>query len=162
LKGSRAPDPPAVFDLRLLPGDDPKKKFIVFLLHEEEGKPVPEVKPWHWAQWHTPYDPDTAAAIRHLLLPAEWGETKDGLRMGLRLRRTEVPAGHPVVAEVVIQNVGKADKTIPAGCRAFWFSQQHDYRQTLAHSCTSSDIPRMSNALRMTTSPAGSKASFTF
>ena len=105
LKGPLLPQQ-SIFDLRLLPGDDPKKKFIVFLKAAEDGKGVPEVKPYSATLWHQPYTPDVAAAIRELLLPTVWGEEKAGLRMGLRLCQANVAAGQPLAAEIVFQNHG--------------------------------------------------------
>src|SRR5439155_900544 len=87
---------PGVFDLRLLPADDPKAKWIVFLRADEEQR-TPEVKVWQWAQWSRPYTAELAEAIRHAVVPAEWGPAKDGLRVGLRLRKGEAAAGGPVV-----------------------------------------------------------------
>lgn len=110
LKGPPA-DRPSVFDLRLLPGTDPKAKFIVFLL-ADESKAVPEVTPWHWSQWHIGYDAGTAEAIRQLVQPAEWGSEVNGLRLGLRLRQSIVPADGPVAAEITVGNVGKEDRKV--------------------------------------------------
>src|SRR5262249_16901560 len=106
-------DRPQVFDLRLLPGDDPKKKWIVFFTAQEDWRTtVPEVKRWPGPQWYVPYDEQTVAAIREALMPAAWGPEKDGLRMGLRFRNATVSAGAPVVAEVVIRHSGNDDRTI--------------------------------------------------
>jgi RNA polymerase sigma factor (sigma-70 family) len=112
LKGPPA-DTSGLFDLRLLPADDPKAKWIVFLAAEEEGKPSPEVKIWPTPPWSHPYTPETAEAIRRAILPAEWGSVHSGLQVGLRLRQAEVPVGGPVVAEVTVRNVGKEERTLP-------------------------------------------------
>jgi RNA polymerase sigma factor (sigma-70 family) len=94
-----------VFDLRLLPGDDPTAKWIVFLLADED-KQVAEVKVWQWAQWSRPYTPELAEGLRKAFLPTEWSPERDGLRLGLRLRQTELKSGEPVAVEVTIRNVG--------------------------------------------------------
>jgi RNA polymerase sigma factor (sigma-70 family) len=108
LKGPIAPEQ-SLFDLRLLPGDDPKKKFIVFVKSEDDGIKVPEPKPWPTAKWYLPYTKEMADGIRSVGLPERWGEEKSGLRMGLRLREPTVGVGKPVVAEIVMHNNGKTD-----------------------------------------------------
>lgn len=108
LKGPRQPDV-SVFDLRLLPGDDPKKKFIVFLKSDDDGGKVPDVKPWPTEKWHLPFTKETVEGIQKVLLPDRWGEEKSGLRMGLRLRKAELMPGLPVVAEIVLHNNGAKD-----------------------------------------------------
>jgi RNA polymerase sigma factor (sigma-70 family) len=101
-----------LFDLRLLPGDDPAKKWIVFLHADEDGKPTPEVKLLRTVPWSWPFSPETADAIRWAILPAEWGQAKDSLRLGLRLRQDEATAGGPVGVEVTVQNAGPKPVTI--------------------------------------------------
>jgi RNA polymerase sigma factor (sigma-70 family) len=108
LKGPLLPEV-SVFDLRLLPGDDPKKKFIVFLKSNDDGSKIPEVKPWPAEKWYLPYTKETADGIQKVLLPDKWGEEKSGLRMGLRLRTAELKPGQSVVAEIVMHNSGKTD-----------------------------------------------------
>lgn len=97
-----------LFDLRLLPGDVPGKKWIVFLTADDEGQPTPTVKVWSAAPWWHPHTPETAEAIRYALQPSEWGRAADGLQIGLRLRSTAVHAGQPLVAEVSVRNAGSA------------------------------------------------------
>jgi RNA polymerase sigma factor (sigma-70 family) len=112
LKGSRLAPGKSVQDLERLPADDPTKKWIVFLLSTEEGTRTPDIRVWQWTRWRWPYDPRIARQIQAALLPTEWGNTDDGLRMGLRLRETQVVSGHSVVVEVVIQNVGTRERTL--------------------------------------------------
>ena len=90
LKGPSA-DNLSVSDLGGIPGDDPKKKWIVFLQAQEHRRGAPEVKRSPVNQWHIPQSDEAVAAIREALMPAEWGEEKDGLRMGLRLRNSTAP-----------------------------------------------------------------------
>jgi RNA polymerase sigma factor (sigma-70 family) len=95
-----------LFDLRLLPGDDPNAKWIVFLVSEDDGERVPKVKVWPYGPWSRPYTPELADAIRQAFLPTEWGPDKDDVRLDLRLRETNPRIGEPVVAEVTIRNTG--------------------------------------------------------
>lgn len=111
LKGPMAPES-RIFDLRLLPGDDPKKKFIVFLRWDESSKGAPEISILNRSDWYMPYTKEAADAISKLLLPDEWGDEKSGLRMGLRLRKSTVAIGQPIVVEIVVQNNGKQDWTL--------------------------------------------------
>jgi RNA polymerase sigma factor (sigma-70 family) len=110
LKGP--PGRPEVFDLRLLPADDPKKQWIVFLQAQEEDVGVPAVKLLAEPTWSIPFDEDTAAGIAEALLPATWGETAGGLQMGLRFRDPGVAPGSPIIVEVVIRNPGPEDQTL--------------------------------------------------
>jgi RNA polymerase sigma factor (sigma-70 family) len=110
LKGP--PGRPEVFDLRLLPADDPKKQWIVFLQAQEEDIGVPAVKLLAGPTWSVPFDDGTAAAIGEALMPATWGETAGGLQMGLRFRDPSVALGSPIIVEVVIRNPGPADQTL--------------------------------------------------
>jgi RNA polymerase sigma factor (sigma-70 family) len=108
LKGPPLPEI-SVFDLRLLPGEDPKKKFIVFLKSDDDGVTFPDVKPWPAEKWNLPYSKETADGIQKVLLSNQWGEEKSGLRMGLRLHKAEMVPGLPVVVEIVFHNNGGKD-----------------------------------------------------
>jgi RNA polymerase sigma factor (sigma-70 family) len=106
-------DRPTVFDLRLLPGDDSTKKWIVFLQAQEDWRTtVPEVKRSSGSEWYVPYDEPVIDAIRQALMPVAWGPEKDRLRMGIRMRNDTVRAESPVVVEVVIRNSGNDDRTL--------------------------------------------------
>jgi RNA polymerase sigma factor (sigma-70 family) len=103
---------PEMFDLRLLPADDPKKTWIAFLQVDEDGQPSPVVKLLPGPKWNIENTAGTADAIRLAIQPAFSETNQGGLQLGLRLRATKIDLGQPVAAEVTIRNVGKVAQTI--------------------------------------------------
>lgn len=104
LKGPLKPEA-SMFDLRLLPGEDPKKKFIVFVEETDHDGRV-QLKRLSGDVWHLPYTAETARSIRQAIEPTNWSEEKAGIRLGLRLRKSIVTIGQPVTAEVTVNNNG--------------------------------------------------------
>jgi RNA polymerase sigma-70 factor (ECF subfamily) len=96
-----------------LAADRPGERWIVFLRSVAEGRRVEEWEPVAPAGWFLPYSDRLLREVKEAIpLPEKWGATKEGLRLGLRLRTARPAVGEDFVVEVCLQNTGKEARSI--------------------------------------------------
>jgi hypothetical protein len=93
------------------PPTDKNKQWILFLRIEQDHNLL--LSPVTPGGWFAPYSEELAQrVIAAIPLPDTWGETRDGLRMGLRLRKYNFDVGEDIPVEICIQNVSKKAVTL--------------------------------------------------
>lgn len=93
------------------PPTDKNKQWILFLRIEQDHNLL--LSPITPSGWFAPYSAELAQRIVAAIpQPETWGETRDGLRMGLRLRKSHFDVGEDIPVEICIQNVSKKAVTL--------------------------------------------------
>ncbi len=93
------------------PPTDKNKQWILFLRIEQDHNLL--LSPVTPGGWFAPYSEKLAQrVVAAIPLPETWGETRDGLRMGLRLRKSNFDVGEDIPVEICIQNVSKKAVTL--------------------------------------------------
>ncbi len=95
-------------DLR--PDDE---RLIVFLRVNASGRGVPELLPLRPTKWFVPHNDKMEKNVRQAIpLPDKWGKEASGLRMGLRLRKSQFAPGEDIPVEICIRNVSETPITL--------------------------------------------------
>lgn len=89
---------------------DNRMNCILFLRSIEEGSASPRIYPIDPKGWYVQHTPELEREIRAaILLPETWGETKNGLRMGLLPRQTSYKPGEDIAIDIAVQNTSDKD-----------------------------------------------------
>lgn len=89
---------------------DNRMNCILFLRSIEEGSASPRIYPIDPKGWYVQHTPELERAIRAAIpLPETWGETKNGLRMGLLPRHTSYKPGEDIAIDIAVQNTSDKD-----------------------------------------------------
>ena len=89
---------------------DHDTKFIFFVRSIEEGTPSPKLYAIDPKNWYIEHTPELEKKIRAaILLPKEWGQSKNGLRMGLLPRKPTYRTTDDIAIDVAIQNTSDKD-----------------------------------------------------
>ena len=88
-------------------------RFIHFVRSMEEGSPLPKLYAIDPKDWYIEHTPEIKKKIRALIpLPREWGQTKNGLRMGLLPRKAAFNKNDDIAIDVAIQNTSDKDVSV--------------------------------------------------
>jgi RNA polymerase sigma factor (sigma-70 family) len=89
---------------------DHDTRFIFFTRSIEEGSASPKLFAINPTNWYVEHTPELEKNIRAAIpLPKSWGETKNGLRMGLLPRHASFKKGEDIVIDIAVENTSDKD-----------------------------------------------------